>query len=86
MRGNAYLCTMEKEAINASRACAMSKAQLGMAYSPDLEPASSVKRLMQWISYNPQLVDALAATGYRKTQKLFTARQVDLIYTYLGEP
>ena len=26
------------------------------------------------------------ATGYRKTQKLFTSRQVALIFEFLGEP
>ena len=81
-----YLCVMEKQEINELRACAMSKAQLGMAYAPNLEPSSAVKRLVQWIQYNPDLTAALNATGYRKTQKLFTARQVELIYTYLGAP
>ena len=77
---------MEKQEINELRACAMSKAQLGMAYAPNLEPSSAVKRLVQWIRYNPDLSAALVATGYRKTQKLFTARQVALIYEFLGEP
>ena len=75
-----YLCVMEKQEINELRACAMSKAQVGMAYAPNLEPSSAVKRLVQWIRYNPDLSAALVATGYRKTQKLFTARQVALIY------
>ena len=85
-RRNPYICTMEKQEINTCKAIAQSKTQLGLAYAPNLEPSSAVKRLVQWISYNPDLSAALAATGYRKTQKLFTARQVALIYQYLGEP
>ena len=47
---------------------------------------SAIKRLMQWISINPQLTEALLATGYRKNQRVFTIRQVQLIFEHLGEP
>ena len=49
-------------------------------------PHSAVKRLMQWISINPALKDAQRATGYHKHQKVFTIRQVQLIFEHLGEP
>ena len=65
---------------------AMSKAEIGSAYAPCLLPHSAVKRLMQWISINPQLTEALLATGYRKNQRVFTIRQVQLIFEHLGEP
>ena len=42
--------------------------------------------LMAWIRLSPSLVAALAATGYRKTQKELTPIQVRLIQEHLGEP
>jgi len=41
---------------------------------------------MDWICHNPELVEALNHSGYRKTQKLFTSYQVRTIVCYLGEP
>ena len=64
----------------------MSKAEIGCAYAPCMLPHSAVKRLMQWISINPALKDAQRATGYHKHQKVFTIRQVQLIFEHLGEP
>ena len=64
----------------------MSKSELGMAYAPCLTPQGAVNRLMQWIHYNPELVEALDRTGYRKTQKMLTSLQVRIIVSYLGEP
>ena len=64
----------------------MSKAELAMAYAPELTTAGAVNRLMQWIYHNPELTEDLRRTGYRKTQKLFTSLQVRTIVSYLGEP
>ena len=65
---------------------AMSKAELAMAYAPELTAAGAVNRLMQWIHHTPELTEDLRRTGYRKTQKLFTSLQVRTIVSYLGEP
>jgi len=64
----------------------MSKSELAMAYAPCLTQQGAVNRLMQWIHYNPELVEALDRTGYRKTQKMLTSLQVRTIVSYLGEP
>ena len=64
----------------------MSKAELAMAYAPNLTVQAAVNRLMQWIRHNPELTEDLQRTGYRKTQKLFTSLQVRTIVSYLGEP
>ena len=64
----------------------MSKSELAMAYAPTLTQQGAVNRLMEWIHHNPELMDMLQRSGYRKTQKLFTSYQVRLIFDYLGEP
>jgi hypothetical protein len=45
-----------------------------------------LNRLAHWIDLNTPLSEALAQTGYRRNQRLFTSRQVALIFEYLGEP
>ncbi len=64
----------------------MSKSEIAMAYAPCLTTQSAVNRLMEWIRHNPELVEALDRTGYRKQQKLLTSLQVRIIFSYLGEP
>lgn len=67
-------------------ATTMTKQELALLYAPDLTPHAAVNRLMAWIRYHPKLTQALNNTGYRKTAKVLTPRQVTLIYHYLGEP
>ena len=43
-------------------------------------------RLAAWIRLNRPLTEALRQTGYYTKQRLFTSRQVALIFEYLGEP
>ena len=74
------------EEIQTVRIRPMSKSEVAMTYAPALTPQAAVNRLMQWISINPALKDALSATGYHKHQKVFTIRQVQLIFEHLGEP
>ena len=62
------------------------KSELAKAYAPYLAPGSALNRLAHWISLNAPLSQALAETGYRRSQRLFTSRQVALIFEYLGEP
>ena len=65
---------------------AMSKQELAQMYAPDLTPHAAVNRLMTWIHHHPTLTEELHRTGYRKTARVFTPRQVHLIVDYLGEP
>jgi hypothetical protein len=64
----------------------MTKTELAMLYAPDLTPHSAVNRLARWMACNPLLMAALRRTGYRKTARRFSPRQVALIVRYLGEP
>ena len=62
------------------------KCELAEAYAPAISPASALNRLSKWIKFNSELDEALRRTGYRRTQKVFTSRQVGLIFRYLGRP
>jgi hypothetical protein len=64
----------------------MSKRDLAQLYAPELTPRSAVNRLMRWISIHPVLSDELRKAGYRKTAKVLSPRQVELIVEHLGEP
>lgn len=62
------------------------KSELAEAYAPYLCPNAALNRLAHWIKLNAPLSEALAQTGYRRNQRLFTSRQVALIFEHLGEP
>jgi len=63
-----------------------SKKELALAYAPNLSMSGALNRLAAWISHNPPLVKALDDTGYTIKQRVFTCKQVELIFEYLGEP
>ena len=62
------------------------KSELAQAYVPDISLGAALNRLASWIRTNTQLSEALKQTNYRVTQRMFTSRQVALIFEYLGEP
>ena len=62
------------------------KSELSQAYAPDICLGAALNRLDMWIRTNTQLCEALKQTNYRVTQRMFTSRQVALIFEYLGEP
>ena len=57
----------------------MNKQELAFQYKV------TTKTLMSWISRNNELTGELNQTGYRKTNKLFTPKQLTLIVKFLGE-
>lgn len=63
-----------------------SKKELALAYAPDISPGAALNRLAQWINLNTDLRQALQEAGYRSHQRLFTSRQIALIFEYLGTP
>ena len=65
---------------------AYSKSELARAYAPDIDIRSALNRLSYWIRYNKKLSEELHLDGYNRYQKVFTVRQVELIFRYLGEP
>lgn len=64
----------------------MLKVELARAYAPNLTDGAALNRLASWIAYNPQLSMELDKTYYKRTQKAYTPKQVELIYEFLGEP
>ena len=62
------------------------KSELAQAYAPDITTGAALNRLAQWIKTNSHLTEALKQTDYRTSQRMFTSRQVALIFEYLGEP
>ena len=62
------------------------KSELAEAYGPNLCYRSALNRLATWIRTNHKLTEALKETDYRPSQRMFTSRQVALIFEYLGEP
>lgn len=64
------------------------KYQVALQYFPDSidRPDSAVHRLRNWIIKNRKLCKELKKAGYRPRDKVFTSRQLALIYEYLGDP
>lgn len=63
-----------------------SKRELATAYAPELAVHSALNRLNVWIRLNRPLYEALRQSGYNDRQRIFTVKQVELIFHYLGEP
>lgn len=64
----------------------MKKSELALLYFPEAMPAVGTNRLMRWVHGCPPLMEELETTGYRRSQKLLTSRQVSLITRHLGNP
>lgn len=63
-----------------------SKKELALAYAPDLTLTSALRRLRQWINDDRPLLEALTQAGYRPEQRIFTIKQVEIIFNFIGEP
>lgn len=62
------------------------KKQLALSYFPDSQPRTAVNRLMAWVKKCTPLWQQLQLSGYRKTSKTLSPREVKLIVEYLGDP
>ena len=62
------------------------RGELAKCYNPDLSDSAARKRLAQWIAFHPTLSADLAKAGFKPSQRIFTPRQVELIFEALGEP
>lgn len=65
---------------------AYTKKELSLLYFPDSTPHSAVNRLMSWIKNANDIHEELAETGYKKTSKWLSPRQVQLLVDAFGEP
>ncbi len=64
----------------------LTKSELAWQYSPELTQSAALNRLRRWIEGDRDLMNSLHQTGYRSNQRILTARQVALVYEYIGEP
>jgi hypothetical protein len=62
------------------------KFALSQAYFPYASYKTAARHLNRWIQNNRELSEELHRTGYDKNQRHFTSRQVELIFSHLGEP
>lgn len=60
--------------------------ELAVMYFPDVRPESASSMLSRWINRDPELLDELRRMGYRKHQRTFTPRQVNILFDHLGDP
>ena len=64
----------------------MNKGDLAQMYSPHVCRKSALRLLNQYIHRAKGLLPALEATGYSRSARHFTPRQLALVLEYLGEP
>ena len=62
------------------------KKELALLYFPDSTPRVAVNHLMAIIRRNDMLRDELLSSGYKNTSKVFTPRQVQAIFDWIGPP
>ena len=60
--------------------------ELAAMYFANCSPKSATMHLKRWIDRNDSLKNELAETGYKEGQRVFTPRQVELVFRHLGEP
>ncbi len=64
----------------------MTKSDLAMLYAPELSVRGALNRLYRWMHNDKALMADLRAANYRERSHVLTRRQLDIIYSYLGEP
>lgn len=62
------------------------KQDLAMAYFPHCSKKTASRLLAREINLTPGLLDALRPTGYRPPQKRLSPRQLQILFSFLGEP
>ena len=64
----------------------MFKQDLAAAYFPNNSKESASKRFAHEIHSNKPLLAALQATGYSHPRKILSPKQIQIIFSFLGEP
>ena len=62
------------------------KQDLAAAYFPDHSKESASKRFAHEIHTNRPLMSALQTTNYSPQRKLLSPKQLQIIFSFLGEP
>jgi hypothetical protein len=66
------------------KACAHK--ELAMAYFPEQPPAAASRQLTAWIVRDEELLPILQSAGYLRGQRIYTPRQLEILFGHLGEP
>ena len=64
----------------------LSAKELAVLYFKYSTPDTAVKQLGRWIRRNKELKAALDKAGFHDRQHIYSPRQIDLIFQYLGNP
>lgn len=62
------------------------RTELARMYSPHVCDDAAWRKLRRWMEHSPGLMEQLEATGYCRTQRSFTPKQVKLITDAIGTP
>ena len=71
---------------SAFRVRSNSKTELALLNFPKNSPQTALRHLMRMINRCHFLTEALAQTGYTKSDRIFTPKQVRLIVEHLDPP
>ena len=77
---------MNKDYIVYMKTQALFTKELATMYFVNCSPRSATTQLRRWIKRNQSLKNELTETGYKEGQRVFTPRQVELVFRHLGEP
>ncbi|MCR4811017.1 MAG: DUF4248 domain-containing protein, partial [Bacteroidales bacterium] len=64
----------------------MFKQDLAQAYFPDRSKESAGKLLAREIHTNEPLMAELSRTAYSRPRKILSPKQIQIIFSFLGEP
>ena len=62
------------------------KQDLAMAYFDGCSKKTASRLLAREINLTPGLLDALRPTGYSRPRKILSPKQIQIIFSFLGEP
>jgi hypothetical protein len=74
------------EGLHSARVRCYDKHRLAQLYFPELSAAAAVDKLRRWIRRCSPLMEELRRVSFCPKSKMFSAREVRLIFYYLGEP
>ncbi|NDV57669.1 DUF4248 domain-containing protein [Bacteroides sp. 519] len=78
---------MEELTVNRPFVCkSYSKKELAQLYLPYNAESTAMKKFNSWLQESPQLWSRLQEAGVGPCTRYYTATQVQLIVSYLGEP
>lgn len=61
--------------------------EIALLYFPDApSKKSAARKLTKWIKKDFMLKERLALVGYVTRQRIFTPKQIQVLYEFLGEP